>query len=302
LVAGLLRSHARVLSALYQQGMPAGGQARIPQPVPISKRPLPVATDIVGVTPNDETVSISLGNGVDTLLAFLSGGCSVCGELWAGAPAGEEALPDRTRLVVVTASPDRESPSRVRRLAEPGVTVVMSTDAWQDYRVPAAPYFVLVEGTGRIAGEGSAQSWRQVASLMGTASGDPEAARGAGRCCPRRPRPARPGPPPARRPRRGAGSDRGPLGAGDCHLRPCRGGGRHRQAPPVAGAPPGRRRVAGALPRLGLRGRVRVPARPRGRDDRDHGRRPGGLAAGVADRVAGAGRRGRAGLRPHPGR
>jgi hypothetical protein len=178
LVAGLLRSHARVLSALYQQGMPAGGEARIPQPVPISKRPVPVATDIVGVTPNDETVSISLGTGVDTLLAFLSGGCSVCGELWAGTPAGESALPDRTRLVVVTASPDRESPSRVRRLAEPGVTVVMSTDAWQDYRVPGAPYFVLVEGTGRIAGEGSAQSWRQVASLIGTAGGDAEAARG----------------------------------------------------------------------------------------------------------------------------
>ena len=43
LVAGLLRSHARVLSALYQQGMPAGGQARIPQPVPISRNTPPVA-------------------------------------------------------------------------------------------------------------------------------------------------------------------------------------------------------------------------------------------------------------------
>jgi hypothetical protein len=178
LVAGLLRSHARVLSALYQQGTPAGPEARIPQPVQISKRPLPVATDVVGVTPNDETVSISVGTGVDTLLAFLSGGCSVCGELWAGAPAGESALPDRTRLVVVTASPDRESPSRVRRLAAPGVTVVMSSDTWEDYRVPGAPYFVLVERTGRIAGEGSAQSWRQVASLIGTARGDAEAARG----------------------------------------------------------------------------------------------------------------------------
>jgi len=56
--------------------------------------------------------------------------------------------------------------------------VVMSTDAWEVYRVPGAPYFVLVEGTGRIAGEGSAQSWRQVASLIGTAGGDAEAARG----------------------------------------------------------------------------------------------------------------------------
>jgi hypothetical protein len=133
---------------------------------------------VVGVTPNDETVSISVGTGVDTLLAFLSGGCSVCGELWAGAPSGEMALPDRTRLVVVTASPDRESPSRLRRLAPPGVTVVMSTDTWQDYRVPAAPWFVLVDGAGGVAGEGSAQSWSQVASLMGTASGDAGAARG----------------------------------------------------------------------------------------------------------------------------
>ena len=178
LVAGLLRSHARILTALSQQGAPAGGGAGIPQPVSISKRPVPVATDIVGVTPSDETVSISLGTGVDTLLAFLSGGCSVCEELWAGAPAGESALPDRTRLVVVTASPDRESPSRVRRLAAPGVTVVMSTDTWEDYRVPAAPYFVLVDGDGRIAGEGSARSWDQVASLMGTANDDAEAARG----------------------------------------------------------------------------------------------------------------------------
>ena len=49
----------------------------------------------------------------------------------------------------------------------------MSSDAWQDYRVPGAPYFVLVDGaTGRIAGEGSAQTWHQVASLMGSAGGD----------------------------------------------------------------------------------------------------------------------------------
>jgi len=49
----------------------------------------------------------------------------------------------------------------------------MSSDAWQDYRVPGAPYFVLVDGaTGRIAGEGSAQTWHQVTSLMGSAGGD----------------------------------------------------------------------------------------------------------------------------------
>jgi hypothetical protein len=175
LVAGLLRSHARVLTALYQQGTPVDGATRPaggPQPVSISKRPDRLATDLVGVTPNDETLSISVGAGVDTLLAFLSADCEVCGELWGGALGGESMLADRTRLVVVTASPDRESPSRVRRLAAPGVTVVMSSDAWEDYRVPGAPYLVLVDGAGRIAGEGSATSWSHVASLMGTADGD----------------------------------------------------------------------------------------------------------------------------------
>src|SRR5204862_7521863 len=94
LVAGLLRSHARVLSALSQQGMPAGAGARAPQPLPISKRgerPVPGATDIVGVTPNDETVSISVGTGVDTLLAFLSGGGRSAAVFWAVPPPGGPA-------------------------------------------------------------------------------------------------------------------------------------------------------------------------------------------------------------------
>lgn len=191
LVAGLLRSHARILNALSQQGAPVPSGPSIPQPVAIGRRPERTGTDLVGVTPADGAVSVSVASGVDTLLAFLTGGCPVCGELWSTANSGGSALPDRTRLVVVTASPDRESPSRIRRLAPVGLAVVMSSDAWEDYRVPGAPYFVLVEGaTGRIAGEGSAQSWAQVASLVASAAGD-GAGHGRGPDGPRGPRESR---------------------------------------------------------------------------------------------------------------
>jgi hypothetical protein len=65
----------------------------------------------------------------------------------------------------------------------------MSTEAWGDYRVPVSPYFILVDGpTGSVAGEGSATSWRQVASLLEQALADAAAA-------------------PARRPR-GSGAER----------------------------------------------------------------------------------------------
>lgn len=177
LVAGLLRSHARILSALYRQGLPGADRPRAeaggPQPGSISRRPGSPAPHVVGVTPDDAAVAVSLGGGVDTLLVFLSGGCATCAELWSGIGDAEQRLPDRTRLVVVTVSPDRESPAKVRELAGHDATVVMSTGAWEDYRVPGSPYLVLIDGaTGRISGEGSARTWDQALSLISDGRGD----------------------------------------------------------------------------------------------------------------------------------
>jgi len=56
--------------------------------------------------------------------------------------------------------------------------VVMSSAAWSDYRVPAAPYFVYLEG-GRVYGEGSASGWAQIASLLRDAIHDGRYALGA---------------------------------------------------------------------------------------------------------------------------
>jgi hypothetical protein len=179
LVAGLLRSHAQVLASLHQLTSAPRHDHPVAAPQTIPPRPDAAGggtvTDVVGVAPDDESVAIAVRSPrVDTLLAFLSTGCSTCASLWTGLQEGEgPALPDRTRLVVVTLGPGDESPARLRRMQPAGVPVVMSSDAWQDYQVPGAPYFIWIDGTeGRVRGEGSARSWPEVSSLMGDAAAD----------------------------------------------------------------------------------------------------------------------------------
>ncbi|HJV09551.1 MAG TPA: hypothetical protein VJ653_07710, partial [Acidimicrobiales bacterium] len=108
------------------------------------------------------------------VLAFLSSGCATCGEFWKTFSAdGRLTVPGDARLVVVTKGPEIESVSRIGDLSPRTVPVVMSTEAWLEYKVPATPYFVYVDGpTGRIVGEGTAGTWEQVVSLWSQALAD----------------------------------------------------------------------------------------------------------------------------------
>jgi hypothetical protein len=197
LVLGLLRSHAEILRQLHALGAgredtapgssgtatvdPAGGAAA-EQPFDVTDgvvRPAgvtgTVAQDVSGMTPDDEAALVSVaGVEHDTLIAFLSSGCSTCQGFWDvfADPTGT-GLPDGVRLVVVTQGAGLESESAVRSVAPPGLPVVMSTEAWEQYGVPGSPYFVLVEGrAGRVAGAGSAKAWQQVVRLVAEATAD----------------------------------------------------------------------------------------------------------------------------------
>ena len=189
LVTGLLRSHADILRALHSLGagvgdpseeLPAGAEAPAAGgagPVPLTiGPPLPrersasSAPDLGGVTPDGDAVAVAVGAGRDdTLLAFLSSGCSTCQSFWeALAGSAGVPLPPGLRLVVVTKGPDQESPAAVRALLSRSVQVVMSTAAWRDYEVPGSPFFALVDGeSGRRVGEGIANSMGQVLDLVG---------------------------------------------------------------------------------------------------------------------------------------
>jgi len=186
LVAGLLRSHADILRALHDLGAGVGDPAAatalattVAAPVtlttPASAPALGAAPAVAGVTPTGDARAIAVDNSDDlTLLGFLSSGCTGCAAFWeALQEPGRLALPDRTRIVIVTKGAEREVPSEVQARTSGRVPVVMSTDAWLDYKVPGSPFFVLVDGaTGQKVGQGVASQVGQLAELVRRAEHD----------------------------------------------------------------------------------------------------------------------------------
>lgn len=182
LVAGLLRSHADILRALHDLGITEtdldGSSGTASPDEPFETRPgvpqpranegEPTAHDIVGATPTGGSARAAVvATRHTTLLAFLSSGCLTCRDFW-DAFAGDLDLPGAdTRLVIVTQGPDLESPSAVASLAPHDVTVLMSSEAWNDYGIPVSPYFLLVDGpSGAVIGEGAASSWDSVVGML----------------------------------------------------------------------------------------------------------------------------------------
>jgi hypothetical protein len=174
LVVGLLRSHAEILRRLE-----AGGAVDAPPvadseewdpdvPRPREDADWEAASPISGRTLNGNSVQFAFPEGgQDTLLAFLSSGCEICGAFWEAFAGDDRDLPRATRLLIVTKDTSHESPSRLHDLAPSDVSVVMSSAAWEDYGVPLAPYFVYVAGlSGAIEGEGAAANWEQLRSLF----------------------------------------------------------------------------------------------------------------------------------------
>jgi hypothetical protein len=211
LVLGLLRTHADVLRRLHDLGAglyderPEGAAAsggnggtvdtnstlaadianRVASGVAPPGGALDaLPADIAGVDPRGDAVHIGVaGDGRLTLLAFLSSGCTTCGGFWDAFHRGEPLVLDgrtRPRLVVVTKGPEHEHTTLVASRPPADGAVVMSSAAWGDYEVPASPYFVLVDGTLGVIGEGSAASFGQLAGLLERATTDRGVARQAG--------------------------------------------------------------------------------------------------------------------------
>jgi hypothetical protein len=166
LVGGLLRSHAEILRRLDEL-QPAGSATAAPVRESVAAR------DVSGVTLAGDALHLGVTRpGAPTLLAFLTSGCSTCQGFWEAFADPRSRLPEGVQLVVVTKDASHESPARLRELAAPALRVVMSSAAWVDYDVPASPYFVHVDGSGQMAGEGTAQRFDQVLSLLADAVSD----------------------------------------------------------------------------------------------------------------------------------
>jgi hypothetical protein len=187
LVAGLLRSHADIIRSLHDLGVgvgdPAapgdgadsGGTPHLPEWSAGLDAPTYTAHTVAGVTPAGDARAVAVDNTDGfVLLAFLSSGCTTCASFWKTLQEPDGlALPDNTRVVIVTKGPDREVPSEVASMSSGLVPVVMSTEAWVDYQVPGSPFFVLVDGrTGLAVGQGVAAHVSQLLDLIHRAEHD----------------------------------------------------------------------------------------------------------------------------------
>ncbi len=184
LVAGLLRSHAEILKALHDLGAGLELDRADAGPVPVtidgvrspraSGAPAPEA--VLGTTLDGESVAVAL-SGSDVLLAFLSSGCTTCQAFWQAFATEDVEVPGGARLVVVTKDLDEESRSALTARAPRSATLLTSSSTWEAFEVPGSPYFVYVDATGRVVGEGSAATWPAVATLMSQAADDASSGR-----------------------------------------------------------------------------------------------------------------------------
>jgi len=118
------------------------------RPIPTYRdHPATEPCDIAGTAPDGRPVSVAIvGAAEPVLLLFLTAACDGCQDLWHGGDELRAALPPGMRVVVLTPGPDREDPAAVAALAAPGTEVVMSSQAWADYRVAGPPFLVVVDG------------------------------------------------------------------------------------------------------------------------------------------------------------
>ncbi len=193
MVVGLLRSHAVIIRTLHEAGFNLDPDAPAASPAPLrASSSIDLRTiegvpgsaevsgrrghDITGMIPTGGARMISISGPQSTLLAFLSTGCGTCANFWNALRDGV-TLPAGVRLVVVTKGGNEESPADVAALAASSVVTVMSSEAWDDYGVPVAPYFALVDGaSGVVIGEGAAHGWALVEQMLNRAIADSERA------------------------------------------------------------------------------------------------------------------------------
>jgi hypothetical protein len=147
------------------------------RPIPAGSPGTPApwsAADIVGVSPSGDPMEIRIDGGAGhLLLAFLNTDCDGCEEFWRGFRDPDAlGLPFGVSSIVITKGPGSLSSAEVALSANgiERVPVVMSDQAWIDYRVLGYPFFVLVDVVlNQVVGETVGLGWDDVIAMTGTA-------------------------------------------------------------------------------------------------------------------------------------
>ena len=125
------------------------------RPIPtFTDHPATAPHDVVGVAPGGAACRIEVVEAAaPVLLLFLSAACLGCRDLWEGLPELQAGLAGAAHLVVVTRSPGEENPEAITALAGDapalrGIDIVMSSDAFRDYRVGGPPFLSVAAPDG----------------------------------------------------------------------------------------------------------------------------------------------------------
>ena len=116
------------------------------RPIPTYRdHPATVPSDISGVAVDGSRRELRILDSTEpVLLLFLSAGCFGCLDLWEGMAELRGELPVGLQVVVITKGPEHEDANAVAVLSAGGMSVVMSSSAYEDYRVAGPPFLVLV--------------------------------------------------------------------------------------------------------------------------------------------------------------
>ncbi len=124
-------------------------------PIPTyTDHPTTTPHDVIGVAPDGTACRVDVVEAAaPVLLLFLSAACLGCRDLWEGLPDLHAGLAGAARLVVVTRSPGEESTEVITALggdapATWGIDLVMSSDAYRDYRVGGPPFLTVAAADG----------------------------------------------------------------------------------------------------------------------------------------------------------
>ena len=120
------------------------------RPIPTSVGPPSTRPrDVLGQTPDGASCRVEVVEAAaPVVLLFLSAACLGCLDLWEGLGPLRAGLAGAARLAVVTRSPCDEDASAIAALAvgaPAGVVVVMSSEAFGDYRVAGPPFLVVAD-------------------------------------------------------------------------------------------------------------------------------------------------------------
>jgi methylamine dehydrogenase accessory protein MauD len=162
-LAGVVLALMRQIGVLHERVAPAGALATGAGPRPGDAAPV---LELEGWSGGRVAVGGARGDGLSTLLFFLSPGCPVCKELLPVLLAVADGEARWLRVVLASDGPRDEHAALVAAHDLAARELVLSTPLALAYRVGQLPFAVLIDADGRVRAAGLVNTREHLESLF----------------------------------------------------------------------------------------------------------------------------------------